>query len=200
MTKNDRFDVAILLDMTSQQGKDNSGLKQLVSNAIAKLRLGSDNARVSIVSFGRLAFTDLSLDEGEDVRAVRQTLKAVSERGEVANYFGALWVMQNSVFTRSHGDRATAPNVAVLVTDSRHSRSISAEAVAKSAQDARLNGIPLCVVAVDDKVDHALLEDMTVSDDNLLYVAGYSDLRADWTANWLVSKIRQLGMQPNNAL
>ncbi|KAK2176354.1 hypothetical protein NP493_667g00011 [Ridgeia piscesae] len=192
MPTNDRFDVAIMIDMTSHPGKDHSSLKQLVSNAMSKLHLGGEHARVSVVSFGRLAFTQLSLDEGVDTQAVKRTLTETTVRGEVANYFGALWVMQNSVFVESHGDRATAPNVAVLVTDSRHSIAISSHAVTKSARQARDNGIPLCVVAIDDKVDHGLLEDMTESNDDLFYVGGYSGFRDDSTASWLASKIRQL--------
>ena len=182
-----------MIDMTSHPGKDHSSLKQLVSNAMSKLHLGGEHARVSVVSFGRLAFTQLSLDEGVDTQAVKRTLTETTVRGEVANYFGALWVMQNSVFVESHGDRATAPNVAVLVTDSRHSIAISSHAVTKSARQARDNGIPLCVVAIDDKVDHGLLEDMTESNDDLFYVGGYSGFRDDSTASWLASKIRQLG-------
>ena len=184
--------------MTSHVGKDYASLKQLVWNTLAKLRLGGEHARVSLVYFGKLAFTELSLDEGDDALEVQRTIMDASPLDdEAANYYGALWVTKNSVFLSSNGDRSTAPNVAVLVSDSYHSRAISSQAVARSAGEARDSGIPLCVVGVDHMVDHDLLEDMTNSNDDILYVADYEAMSDDTTAGWLVNKIRQLGAYIN---
>ena len=86
-----------------------------------------------------------------------------------------------------HGDRSSAPNIAVLITDGPSNK--DAHLTRSSAKSARDAGIDILVVRVGSDVDPYELEAITGSKDRLTHVWDFDQILTEKTIKLMYSNI-----------
>ena len=125
------MDVMFLLD-TSAGSSDS--LRGLISRAVDILS-SQHRIRYGLVTFASLAARQLV--STSDVRLFKDSVQNALTREGVANYYGALWVARYRAFQSGQSNR----KVAVLITDSKHTRDIARQSVINAAIKVQKEGL-----------------------------------------------------------
>lgn len=88
---------------------------------IKSFKVSQDRIRIAIISFNQFVSVDLYLDQATDEKdAIAQVDKIMATKTGT-NTHRALHAARTMVFQPSVGDRPTAPNIAIVLTDGQSS-------------------------------------------------------------------------------
>ncbi|KAI0209304.1 Zinc metalloproteinase dpy-31 [Lamellibrachia satsuma] len=151
--KSKAVDVAFLLDSSGSVGKDNwRTVLAFVKDVINNLVVGPTHAQFAAAVFSTQAYVLFYLGRGSnDVEGIGHMIDDARWLGGWSNMSGGIRLVKNAVFSRSGGDRPSAPNVCVLVTDGPSNR--DADRTVSDAARAKGDGINMVVVGVTSRID-----------------------------------------------
>lgn len=177
------MDVVYVLERTANVGAANwTTLLKFIVSAITYNTYGSSGARYGLIVFGNGPTNIFFLNNGAADRATLATLiqqtPYVADTG--ANLYDALVALRTQQFTAANGDRANAPNVAVIITTSAPLDSM----IVAEANNAKAAGIKLLTVGVGAGVNQFTLQAISSYPQQLgvtvFLPASYSSLSTDF--------------------
>jgi len=168
-------DIVLAIDTSNSMAKENFYNFVLnFSKAFASaLNIGPTQTQLGVETYSDNATVQFQLNTYGSKLAVINALSFNFDSGQATNVVQALSVMGGQMFQAANGDRPTAPNIGILLTDgeSKESDKTFAEAV-----KARNQGIKLVAVAINVKTDTGKRELAGITSDpddqNLINVTG----------------------------
>ncbi|XP_064601429.1 collagen alpha-3(VI) chain-like [Liolophura sinensis] len=111
-------DVAFILDASSSiKPDDYETMKDFIKNMIKSFEVSQDRIRIAIISFNQFVSVDLYLDQATDGEKAIAQVDEILATNTGTNTHKALHAARTMVFQPSVGDRPTAPNIAIVLTD-----------------------------------------------------------------------------------
>lgn len=150
---------------------------QFLQQIIEKYDVSENVTRVALVSYSSMAELRFPLDRYYHKNDVMQAVEWLPFTPGATNIANALSLLRTSVYgPGSTGDRDTAPNIAVLVTDGR--ANVLAEMTIPEAIQSRVDGIHLIVVALETDPNDLEIKGIASDPDssNVIAVPSYKDL------------------------
>ena len=126
-------------------------VKDFVSTLITALDIQSDAIRTGLVKYSSQAINEFYLDTYTDKAEMLKHVNRMTYMGNKTNTALGLEFMTRDHFSGYHGDRANAPNVAVVITDG--ASTLNAARTIPNAVQARENGITIIAVGITDLID-----------------------------------------------
>lgn len=150
-------DIAFVLDSSGSIGDQHwvqvlSFFKFVVSN----VPVGFYATRFASVTFGNEATVDFHLNTFNTTRDILAAIDKIPYKDENTNTSGGLWKMKSELFTKQYGDRSSAPNICIVMTDGKST--YDANYTIPYANEAKRSGIIIVVIGVGDKTDRDELE------------------------------------------
>ena len=91
-------------------------MTDLVANVTQQLSIGPNATRVGVVVYGQQAMNPIYLNSAADKATLLQQIRNLQPVGGFSNISSGLEALTTAQFTQIRGDRANAPNVALLLT------------------------------------------------------------------------------------
>ncbi|KAK3083525.1 hypothetical protein FSP39_024753 [Pinctada imbricata] len=116
--KSSYADIAFLLDTSRSESSDDFlHQKQFISNFINSLDVGPHQAQISVVTYSTHAFIHFYLDQYDNKADVLQHIDSMGYIKGSTHTWEALDFLHDYIFVQKNGDRRTAPNIVVILTD-----------------------------------------------------------------------------------
>lgn len=115
-------------------------------NLISRLEIGPDSTRVGLATFSDQATIRFQLNTFQRKGDILNTVDALPYTAGRTNTSDALRKMTSQMFTSGNGDRATAPNYAILITDGVST--VNQQDTLPAAVQAKNSGIHVMAVTV----------------------------------------------------
>ena len=100
-------------------------MKTFASALVDRLNIGQSASRVGVVTFSNEAITRLYLGDYFDKPSIKRVITDLPYTGGNTNTTGALRVARQEVLLNSRGDRPSAKNVILLITDGEPTREVN---------------------------------------------------------------------------
>ena len=117
---------------------------------VDQLNIGRDQIRVGVVSYGGETRTEIYLDDFLNKQDLKDRISRLSYLRGNANTYRGIETMHNTLFQSNAGDRADAPNIAVVFFAGRSSDS---DRTIQEADSARSDNIRIYSVGITNFVD-----------------------------------------------
>ena len=148
-------------------------LLRSVQDLVYRFTIGREDIQVGAVQFSDRATIEFDLDDYLTQRSLSDRIGVMRPMLESTDMAEGFRVLQ-TLFTASRGDRANAPNRAVLITDGRPDDADRALLAANRLKNA---GIHLTVVGVGhDTVNPTELERLASQSGGVVLVTSFNDL------------------------
>ena len=134
-------------------------MKSFFTNVASNLKIGPQDTRVSLIYFSHEAFVLFYLDTYNNYEDIRNAIETLDIIGSKTNTSGALKLMNDYVFTPTHGDRPDIHNVAILMTDGQSN--VDESQTLPEATRAKQLGVRMFVVGLTDQINSAELIGMS---------------------------------------
>ncbi|XP_054977342.1 vitrin [Sorex araneus] len=139
-----RVDLAFLVDGSSSLGKRRFRIQtQFLAEMARVLDIGPAGPLMGVVQYGDTPALQFSLKAHSSSRDVQAAVEKMVPRGGLANAGRAISFVTRSFFSKANGNRAGAPNVAVVLVDGWPSDRV--EDAARLAREAGINVFLLTV-------------------------------------------------------
>lgn len=146
-----------------------------VKKIVSKMQISAVKSRISVVTFSdkaELIFPLNAYDKQQDILQAIENIRYTQGRTNIA---AALRLVRETVFNQNNGDRTSAPNVLLLISDG--SPTVEIDETIPEAIEARQNGIIIQMISVERKID---LKTKAIAskphDSNIFFVKRYSQL------------------------
>lgn len=168
-------DIVFLLDSSGSVGSSNfQKMLQFVKNMVNGFDVGKDSVRIGVASFSNQPVQHFSLNTYFNQSQIIDAINKLPYYQGSTNTAAALSLLRSSVFTAASGDRPTAPNIAIVITDGQSNDPLSTAAQAKAL---RQSGTILFSIGVGSGVNAKELNNMA-SDPDKDHVFTVSDFSA----------------------
>ena len=134
-------------------------MKNFVIDVIRNLDIGLDQTRISVIRFSFFADVIFYLDSFSNVDDMIRNITAMDFIGSETNTSGALRVMNDIVFTPSHGDRPDIHNIGIVITDGQSNANQSG--TIPEAVRAKNNGVRMFVIGLTNQINADELQAMS---------------------------------------
>ncbi|CAH1789268.1 unnamed protein product [Owenia fusiformis] len=170
-----RADIAFVVDGSGSVGAGNfEKMKSFVRDVTNDLTIGSDAVQVAFVLFSDSSAVEFGLNAFTDKESLASAINQVIYKGGATNIASGLRSLRQDIFVASMGDRATAPNVGILLSDGPSNW--DAESTVPEAQEARATGIELFAVGVGPDADKDEMLQITNSEERVMAVSNFDTL------------------------
>ena len=154
-------------------------LLQFVTDIVDGLTIGPDNTRVGVIVYSNTASIHFHLNTYYDKTSVQDAIRNLDTLyiGGNTNTSGGLLTL-TQVFSPANGDRADAPNVAVLITDGVSN--VDPEQTIPAAQAAKAAGITIFTVGITEQINVQELRGIASepAENHVSIVEGFADLNS----------------------
>jgi Mg-chelatase subunit ChlD len=152
-------DIVVLLDSSGSIGTEKWDLVLNFFREFVKgLDIGYFDTRVGAIVYGNRATPSFYLNTFNDSKSMQNYINRINMpwKDQETNTSGAIWYMQEVMFSQKYGDRSLAPNLGIVITDGASNRdSNKTIPYAKRAKEA---GIIMVAIGVGDEVNPKELE------------------------------------------
>ena len=112
-----------MLDSSGSIGEENwEKVKDFVKEVVNNLEIGPYDTNVGCITYGTKATPNFYLNTFLNKQDILDAVSDIKWKDQETNTSGALWFMNDVMFTASNGDRPEAPNLAVVITDGESNR------------------------------------------------------------------------------
>ncbi|CAI9721272.1 type VI, alpha [Octopus vulgaris] len=168
-------DIVFLLDSSGSVGASNfQKMLQFVKNMVNGFDVGKDTVRIGVSSFSNQPVQHFALNTYFNRSLIIDAISKLPYYQGSTNTASAISLLRSSVFTAASGDRPTAPNIAIVITDGQSNDPLSTAAQAKALRQA---GTILFSIGVGSGVNTKELNNMA-SDPDKDHVFTVSDFSA----------------------
>lgn len=152
-------DIVFVLDSSGSIGFGHWGqVLEFFKFVVSNVPVGFYATRFGSVTYGNEATVDFYLNTYNTSKDIMAAIDRIPYKDENTNTSGGLWKMKAELFTKQNGDRSSAPNIAIIVTDGKST--YDANLTIPYANEAKRSGIMNVVIGVGDKTDRDELEAM----------------------------------------
>ncbi|CAH1788338.1 unnamed protein product [Owenia fusiformis] len=176
---NVQVDLVIAIDSSGSIFADNFELvKNFVKNVIVDLPISSSGARVGVITVSSDAIIRFHLNEYTDRKSAMDAVERIPYSAGATNIASALQLIRLSMFTAGNGDRSTAQNAVLLITDG--ASNVNAADTLPQARQLRITGTTIMAVGVGNELDPKELRGIASDPDsvNVRTAASFADLEA----------------------
>ena len=173
---------------TSVRGSGNSPptvdnwaiLLKFVSDFVIQFTISSNATRVGLVKFSNLGETVFYLSSNNKPSDLAYAIKHVSYVGGNTNTSGGIGVMRIEQFSPSRGDRKSAADIAIIITDG--ASNWNRERTIPEAEMARKKGVEIIVIGITSSVNETEIRYVSSSPHakgkNYFLVDSFADLKS----------------------
>ncbi|KAG7263483.1 hypothetical protein CRUP_005803 [Coryphaenoides rupestris] len=166
------LDLVLVVDASGGVGRENfATLREFVRGLTVQFDINRDLTQVALVTYGRRAGTEFSLDAHDSGSAVLKAVNEARYAGGAASLGAALLHVRAQVLTEAGGARPGVHQAAVVLTDGS-----GGEDAAVPAQQLREEGMAVFVVGVGDVQRERLLR-VAGAEERMVSVPFYEDLK-----------------------
>ncbi|XP_059883579.1 vitrin isoform X2 [Delphinus delphis] len=113
-----KVDLSFLIDGSASIGKRRFRIqKQFLADVAQALDVGPAGPLMGIVQYGDNPVTQFNLKTHMNSRDVKTAIEKITQRGGLSNVGRAISFVTQNFFSKSNGNRGSAPNVAVVMVD-----------------------------------------------------------------------------------
>ncbi|XP_012386727.1 vitrin isoform X3 [Orcinus orca] len=113
-----KVDLSFLIDGSASIGKRRFRIqKQFLADVAQALDIGPAGPLMGIVQYGDNPVTQFNLKTHMNSRDVKTAIEKITQRGGLSNVGRAISFVTQNFFSKSNGNRGSAPNVAVVMVD-----------------------------------------------------------------------------------
>ncbi|GAB1606677.1 type VI, alpha, partial [Argonauta hians] len=168
-------DIVFLLDSSGSVGASNfQKMLQFVENMVNGFDVGKDSVRIAIASFSDSPVQHFALNKYFNKSDIISAIAKLPYNQGSTNTAAAISLLRTGVFTASSGDRPTAPNIAIIITDGQSNDPMTTGVEAKSL---RQSGTVIFSIGVGSGVKVSELNNMA-SDPDKEHVFTVTDFSA----------------------
>ncbi|XP_064631743.1 collagen alpha-3(VI) chain-like [Lineus longissimus] len=138
-------------------------LKQFVHDVIDHFDIGPSGINVGVMTFGFYPILQFNLDAFTSKTDIQDAIMKTWYIPGFTNTAAAITYMRQTMFTASNGDRSSAPNIAVIISDGKSSD--KSKTVAEAAL-AKADNITMIAIGVGSDVDKQELDDVASDPDS----------------------------------
>ncbi|KAI0215091.1 Zinc metalloproteinase dpy-31 [Lamellibrachia satsuma] len=179
------MDLAFAIDASGSIENQNwSRVTAFISRFVARLTIGQDCVRVSVVTFGDEATLHFDLRTHSGSTSLRSAIEKLDRRSQSTDFAGGIAMVRSRVFGASNGDRHDAPNACVLITDG--SAGVNTQNARNEATSARDAGISMYTVGIGSGVDSSELTAIAGGSDQVIILNDFAELEGDSTLQRLL--------------
>lgn len=148
--------------------------KSVVKDLIRQFSIGQDSTQIGVVTFASSVAIDIHLNDHTDIFSLLHAVDAIVYSGGGTNTHHALSTVIDQSLTITNGDRTTAANIVIVITDGRSALQFN------TLQEAeRLKSVAtVMAVGIGSNVNQAELTGIASSDMYLFHVDNYNRLSA----------------------
>ncbi|CAH1784875.1 unnamed protein product [Owenia fusiformis] len=175
---NGYIDLVFVLDTSGSIFEANFDLvKTFVKDIILNLPISSSKTRVGAVSFATSAQRNFYLNTYFDNRELLNAIERIPYTGGATNIAEALQLIRLDIFKEVNGDRASVPNVVVLITDG--ASTVSSYDTLPQANLLKNSGAHIVAIGVGNELKPSEIRGMATDPDadNALIVENFFNLR-----------------------
>ena len=166
--------MVFVMDSSGSVGEDNWKLVlEFVQNVVESLDIGSHSTRVGAITYGNRATPNFYLNTSYNKTIINATLDQIRWKDQETNTSGGIKFMSEHMFTRENGDRSSAPNVGIVITDGASNR--DANLTIPYAKEAQAKGITMFAIGIGDQVKTEELEGIATNV-SMVYQVGDFDM------------------------
>ena len=151
-----KADLIILLDSSGSITEENwykvlDFAKEIVDN----FAIGPDDIQAGVLSYSNRATIAFHLNDYDNKRDIFRAIDRIPYKDQETNTSGAVRTMYEQMYTFAKGDRASAQNIAIVVTDGESNRDETL--TIPESDNARSQGITMFAIGIGDEVNPAEL-------------------------------------------
>ncbi|KAH3775135.1 hypothetical protein DPMN_176532, partial [Dreissena polymorpha] len=172
-----KADILFILDSSGSIGApDYQKMLTFVRGVVSKFDIGADKVRIGTEIFSDRTYIQFNLNQHMTQQSVDNAIANIPYIAGTTNTGQALKDAYTKMFTAANGDRADAPNIAIVVTDGRSGDRVL---TTSEAQKLRNQGVQVFAVGVGPNVDTTELNAVATDPDNthVLTVQDFSQLQ-----------------------
>lgn len=142
------------------------------------LTVSNDGVNIGVVTFSYYARLTIRLSDYKDTQSFLQGTNRIQHMNSQTFIDRALLVARTLLFTEENGDRKDAPNILILLTDGKQTKSVFARSPLAEADLLRKSGVTILAVGIGTSVDEIELAAIGGSPDNLILSTSFDELLA----------------------
>ncbi|CAC5378865.1 COL12A [Mytilus coruscus] len=118
----DKIDLVFLIDASGSIGSANfRKIKSFVSNSVSHFTIGPNDAQVGAITFSSQPHFQFALNKYKDNSSLSNAIQHIPYQSGGTNTDTALTFVEQNTFTAISGDRISAQNILVIITDGKSS-------------------------------------------------------------------------------
>jgi collagen type VI alpha len=143
-----QLDLTFILDSAGTvHGERWHYMTDFVAGVVSQLDIAADRTRVAAIYYSDTAYTGFTLNTYTVRQDVIQAVLNLPYLGGRTNTMSALNMLRTTIYQASNGDRASTPNIAILIANGEST--MNADQVASAATACRNAGITLLTVVAE---------------------------------------------------
>ncbi|KAM7078664.1 vitrin [Molossus nigricans] len=147
---NCKVDLSFLIDGSASIGKRRFRIqKQFLADIAQALDIGPAGPLMGVVQYGDNPATQFNLKTHMNSRDLKAAIERIPQRGGLSNVGRAISFVTKSFFSKAGGNRASAPNVAVVMVDGWPT-----DKVEEASRLARESGINIFFITIEGAVEN----------------------------------------------
>ncbi|CAH1788337.1 unnamed protein product [Owenia fusiformis] len=174
-----KIDLAFVLDRSGSILDQFGLMKDFLTSIVSDLEIGATRTKVGVVSYSSQAQVEFNLNSYTTQADLLAAIDGLSENTVGAtNTAAALSLMRNNIFSAGGGDRKSAKDIAIVMTDGKST--VNYNKVAGEARTTHNQGITVFVIGIGSEVDRAELKQIASDPDSqhVFNVTGFTALSA----------------------
>ena len=119
-------------------------------------QLGSDSVQIGVVTYGNKAHIQFYLNTYENSQTITNAIDNINWLQENTNTSGGIRLMYRDLFNNTNGDRPSAPNIGIVITDGEST--YDANLTIPEADEARSKKIKMFAIGIGDNTSISIDE------------------------------------------
>ena len=113
-------------------------------------QLGSDSVQIGVVTYSNYAHIQFYLNTSDNSQDIRNAIDNIRYQAHGTNTSGGIRLMYRDLFNNTNGDRPTAPNIGIVITDGKSRE--DANLTIPEADKARSRNIKMFAIGIGDSI------------------------------------------------
>lgn len=169
-------DIGIVVDSSGSLRREFHKEVQFVKDLAKKLTVSEDGVNIGVVTFSYYAQLTIKLSANKDTESFVRAAGTIPLMKSQTYIDRALRVSHTELFTEANGDRKDAPNILIVLTDGKQTKSQYSTPPEKQADILRKNGVEIIAVGIGRRVDGLELATLTGKPENVLLPKSFDEL------------------------
>jgi collagen type VI alpha len=166
-----KADIVFVVDASgSVQSANFAKTKTFMANLAKGFKIGPQDVQIGIVKYDTKNVVEFNMKKHSNVNSMLTDIQNIKYTGGGTQTGSALGVMLNQ-FSPSNGNRASAPDIGIVITDGN-----SADSVKANADLAKARGITMFAIGVGPNINQQQLKEMASGPNFVLNVQNFNDL------------------------